>query len=128
MSVAEKLGASHQMSLTQAVAYWKGRAEMAERRNLLNPEGSEYVAELEARVAQLEGAGHELAARASDYLYEHEESPEETPLDRAIMAWQQLIYARPDTGGVDAALEDKRPRWGSYAGAKWDSAHPEEEA
>jgi len=38
------------MSLTQAVAYWKDRAEMAERRNLLNPEGTEYVAELEARL------------------------------------------------------------------------------
>ena len=48
------LGASRQMSLTQAVAYWKGRAEMAERRNLLNPEGSEYVAELEARLEELE--------------------------------------------------------------------------
>jgi uncharacterized protein YPO0396 len=38
------------MSLTQAVAYWKGRAEMAERRNLLNPEGTEHVAGLEARL------------------------------------------------------------------------------
>ena len=33
-AMAEKLGASRQMSLTQAVAYWKDRAEMAERRNL----------------------------------------------------------------------------------------------
>jgi len=52
--IGEKLGASRQMSLTQAVAYWKDRAEMAERRNLLNPEGSEYVAELEARLEELE--------------------------------------------------------------------------
>ena len=52
--IGEKLGASRQMSLTQAVAYWKDRAEMAERRNLLNPEGTEYVAELEARLEELE--------------------------------------------------------------------------
>ena len=72
-AMAEKLGASRQMSLTQAVAYWKDRAEMAERRNLLNPEGCEYVAELEARLERQQAvieAQNERLRQATELLEE----------------------------------------------------------
>ena len=93
-----ELGASHQMSLTQAIAYWKGQAEMAERRNLdgeleADTEIAALKDQLQRRQAVIEAARGVAAWRHVLWVHTVESQHAMRALDAALAT---LTQEEPD--------------------------------